>query len=229
MLCLECRHYSHSREQAKQAVACHPECLALVPSESLSAFLEATSYRYQPPEVEDERRVRWLRFTWSSILSKAYPIPMELCDHIAQYCLQPFAILCGLAFWETRSRYITPSHVSFSTKVWVRFTLFEGLRYILSLTNEQTTEHDIGVRLAVDPELAQLDTAMFLAEDHLGVREVLFTPSSQTPTIGERPIKERQNIWWRSVVVPGPDSTRESQLNVSLRLTKPRNFKLTLY
>lgn len=195
---------------ANKAVACHPECLALVPSESRSAFFEATSYAYQPPQAEDERRVRWLRSTWSSILYGTYPLPMELCEHIAQYCLQPFAVLCGLALWETRSRHVAPSHVSFSTELWARFTLFEGLSYVLSLTNEQPTEHDTGAngtraRLAFDPESAHRRTAMFIAEDHIGAREVLFAPSPKRPTIKGRPIKERQNIWWQSCAVPRPD------------------------
>lgn len=201
MFCVECDGCPHHGEQA---VACHTECLARIPMESRSAFFEATSYAYQPLQAEDKRRVRWLRSTWCSILSKTYPIPVELCDHIAQYCLQPFAILCGLAFSETRSWHVAPSHISFSTKVWARFTLFEGRSYVLSLTNEQPAEHGTGVRLVLDPESAHPSTAMFVAEDHLGAREVLFAPSSESPTVKGRPIEEHHNTWWRSAM----DSSR---------------------
>ncbi|KAL2258767.1 hypothetical protein VTK26DRAFT_7790 [Humicola hyalothermophila] len=216
MLCVECNEgCSHSKDYEEHAMACHPGCLALVPLETESAFFEATSYQYQPPRVEDERRIRWLRRTWRSILSRKYvQLPVELCDHIAQYSLQPFAVLCGLALCETKSRHLASNHVSFSTKVWAGFTLFEGLAYILSLTNQQPTENrDTRVQLAFDPELAQPDTLMFLAEDHLGVRKVLFVPSSETPTVGNRPIKERPNIWWRAVVVLRPDSTVEGRFD----------------
>ncbi len=226
MLCVECSRCSHNGERA---VACHPECLALVPSESCSAFLEATSYRYQPPKVEDERRARWLRLRWRSILNDTYCLPVELCDHIAQYCLRTFAVLCGLASWETISRHVAPSHVSFSAKVWARFTLFEGLSYLLFLTNQEPTTDDARVQLAFDPEFSHLDTAMFVAEDHLGVREVILTPSFKTPTIGERPVKERQNLWWRSLVVRSLDSTREGQLDVRSRLNKSCGLELTFH
>lgn len=63
----------------------------------------------------------------------------------------------------------------------------------LSLTNEQPAEHGTGVRLVLDPESAHPSTAIFVAEDHLGAREVLFAPSSESPTVKGRPIEEHHN------------------------------------
>ncbi|KAL2174926.1 uncharacterized protein P884DRAFT_207934 [Thermothelomyces heterothallicus CBS 202.75] len=200
MFCVKCG--DGCPHDGEQAAGCHPGCLALVPSESRSAFIKATSYRYQPPPAEDERRTRWLRLTWSSILRETYRLPPELCYHIAQYCLRPFAVLRAVALWES-SR--APSRISFSTKVWARYTLFEGVRYISFLTNKQPTEHDPKVKLVFEPMSGPTDTTIFLGEDHLGVRELLSASSSETPTIKERP-----NIWWRSVAIPSSDPELES-------------------
>lgn len=189
----------------EQADGCHPGCLKLVPSsETRSAFFKATSYRYQLPDIEDERRNRWLLLTWSSILQKTYCLPLELCDHIARYCLQPFAVLCVVASLES-SRHLAPRHISFSTKVWARHTLFEGLRYISSLTDRQPTGHDPKVKLVFESMSDATDTTLFLAEDHLGVRELIFASSSEILTVEECP-----NIWWRSVVVPSSAPELES-------------------
>lgn len=208
MFCVECGDgCPHHGERAR---GCHPGCLGLVSSESRSAFIKATSYRYEPPPAEDERRIRWLRLRWSSILRETYRrLPPELCYHIAQYCLRPFAVLSAVALWES-SR--APSRISFLTKVWAHYTLFEGARYISFLTNKQATERDPKVKLVFEPMPGPTDTTLFLGEDHLGVRELLSASSSEAPTIKERP-----NIWWRSVVVSSLDPELENLVNVSLR------------
>ncbi|KAL2159726.1 hypothetical protein VTH06DRAFT_2295 [Thermothelomyces fergusii] len=202
--CSECRN-GCPHQFSEPAVGCHPECLGFVPPESLSAFIEATSYRYQPQTIEDKRRIRWLQNTWSSILCETYHLPLELCDYIAQYCLRPFAVLRALASWENVR---ATSRISFSTKVWARYTLFEGVRYISSVTNEQASETDTGAKLVFDPGSGPNDTTILVGEDHLGVRELLVLPSSKNRTVRERP-----NIWWRSVTVPRSDPELESQVD----------------
>ncbi|KAL2017478.1 hypothetical protein VTK56DRAFT_2074 [Thermocarpiscus australiensis] len=196
----------------EQAVGCHPGCLGLVPAESLAAVIKATSYQYQPAPAQDERRSRWLRLKWGSILSRTYRLPLELCTYIAQYCLRSFAVIRAVASLEST---LAPSCISFSSKVWARYTLFEGERYISSLTNEQPTNDDPRVKLVFESMPDQTDTTIFLAEDHLGVRELLFASSSKTPAIKERP-----TIWWRSVVVPSSDPELESQVDVSPMLNE---------
>lgn len=209
MFCVECG--GGCPHDGERAVGCHPGCLGLVSSESRLAFINATSYRYQPPPAEDERRSCWLRLTWSSILWEIFRLPPcrlppELCDYIAQYSLRSFAVRA--VAWESLR---VPGRISFSTKVWARYALFEGVRYISSLTNKQPTEYDPKVKLAFEPMSSPTDTTIFLAENHLGVRELLFASSSKVPAIEEHP-----NIWWRSIVVPSSNPELESQVDVSL-------------
>ncbi|KAK3300334.1 uncharacterized protein B0H64DRAFT_380644 [Chaetomium fimeti] len=195
-----CRHGD------EKAFACHPECLELVPLKLRSAVIEATSYRYEPPRAEDERRARLLRLQWSRVLciTFQYRFPLELCDDIAQYSLRTFAVRRALESLEM-PQHATSCLVSLSTRVWVRYTFVDGVRYLQSLTNEQPPDDSAAVELAYDSN--SVDT-MFVAEDHLGVRNLLFTSSPQKPTIEERP-----NVWWRTVAIPNLDSKLEGKIN----------------
>ncbi len=87
-----CAHARSSRTP-ERAVGCHVECLEFVPRQFRAALFEDTWYRYQPGSAEDDRRARWLRRPWSSILSAtSRRLPLELCGHVAQYCLRRFAV-----------------------------------------------------------------------------------------------------------------------------------------
>jgi hypothetical protein len=196
-----------------RAVGCHVGCLGLIPHGARAAFINAMSYSWQPAPAEDERRRRWLRHRWSSVLCRTYRLPLELCNHIAQHCLRLFAVLGAFASCEGT---LVLGSLSFSTKVWARYTLFEGVRYISSLTNEQPAKNDPRARLVFEPMPDLADTTIYLAEDHLGVRELICAASSKPPTVKERP-----TIWWRSVVVPGSDPKLESQGDVSPHADEP--------
>ncbi|KAH6853716.1 hypothetical protein B0I37DRAFT_400838 [Chaetomium sp. MPI-CAGE-AT-0009] len=218
----ECRHGN------AKAFGCHPECLELVPFKLRSAVIEATSYRYEPPLAEEERRARWLRWKWSTILNTTFQrrLPLELCDIIAQYSLRKFAVHRALAL--LKFQHSASCYVSLSTRVWVRYTIFEGVRYIQSLTNEQPPDDSSAVELVYD--LNPIDT-MFVAEDHLGVRNLIFASSSEKPTV-----EEQSNVWWRTVAIPSWDLELEGETNgAKLRsltsLDEPRmsGFILPMY
>ncbi|KAJ4307353.1 hypothetical protein N0V88_000737 [Collariella sp. IMI 366227] len=175
------------------AVACHTDCLRLVPRESRAAFFEATVYSREPQPAEDKRRHCWLRVKWSGVLCRTYRVlPPELCDSIAKECLRLFAVLHAAALWE-RARRFPPSPVSFSARVWVYYTWFEGVRYISSLTNRQPDDPNVKAELAFDPKPGHIDASVFLAEDYLGVTKTLIGPASEVPSTTEH----RPNLWWR--------------------------------
>ncbi|EAQ93338.1 hypothetical protein CHGG_01573 [Chaetomium globosum CBS 148.51] len=165
----------------ERAFGCHSNCLELVPFRLRSAIANSTSYQYEPPQTEEERRVRWLRSSLSTILFITFQgrFPGELCENIAQYCLESFATRHAMALSE-KIQQPSSYFISLSTKVWVRYTFFEGARYIRSLTNEQPPDGSAAAELAYDSSSV---TTVFVAEDHLGVRDLLFTSSSEKPAI----------------------------------------------
>ncbi len=196
LYCVDC--YGGCWHKGEKAVACHPECLSCVRSESRPALFETTRYQFQPTADEDGRRRRWLQLRWSKILHAAYPLPLELCDHIAEYCVRTYAatLHAGPPPQEPACPPLGSSRVDLSAKVWVRYVSFEGLRYASLLTNEEPAAADDTLELAFDPLSGPID-AVYLAVNHLGVRELLFLSTSQMPTV-----KARLDIWWRPVFIP---------------------------
>lgn len=138
-------------------------------------------------------------------LVQTYRQPLELCDHIAQYSLRTFAVLRALASWET-SQVPRSCRITLSPQIWARYTSFEGVRYLSSLSNQEPPADEIAVELVWKPGV--IDT-LFVAENHLGIRDVVFSSSSTAPAI-----KEQSGVWWRSVVIPIPDSQFEGQTDV---------------
>lgn len=193
--------YRRCVDAVHQSLACHVECLGLVPSESgRESFFDATWYRYPPTPAEHDRRTRWLLRTWSALVCATYPsLPVEICHQIARRCLRPFAVLRALVSCDKPSHRLAPAgcRLSLSGSVWVRHTLFEGARYVLSVANEQPRDQDDAsdaVELVVGP--GPVDT-VFVAENHLGVRKLVFAARSEPPPAEQ----ERPNIWWRAVAI----------------------------
>ena len=198
LYCVDC--YGGCWHRGEKAVGCHAECLNFVPPEFRSALFEATRYQYQPTADEERRRCRWLQLRWSKILHAAYPLPLELCDNIARYCVRPYAAMIHVGPPPPGSTCppLASSQIELSAKVWARYVRFEGLRYVSFLTNQQpSTTDESEFELVFDPSSDSMDTVYF-AENHLGVRELLFTSESEMPTI-----PERSDIWWRPVILPG--------------------------
>ena len=92
--------------------------------------------------------------------------------------------------------------VKFTTRVWARFVSFEGQRYISSLTNvrcPRAGELDSSLELVFDPHSSGPVGFVSLGQDHLGVRELLFS-ASDPPAI-----EERQGVWWGTIPLPDTD------------------------
>jgi hypothetical protein len=85
-------------------------------------------------------------------------------------------------------------HANFG--VWARRTRPRAFN-TRGVTTEQPAEDNPRVKLVLEPMPSQADTTIFLNEDHLGVRQLLFASFSETPTFKERP-----SLWWRPVVCP---------------------------
>jgi hypothetical protein len=185
------------------AVGCHFECIRLEPGRRIprrERFL-ATAYDWYPLPFEIARRERWLRSAWAATLHgilRPFSAPMEICEIIAGYCsLQPAAAAAARTFWEEAPK--VPAHrFHLSGRVWARHVEFEGLRYIACLTNDPGD--GLGT-LVYDPEPGKNEAAqtLYLAEDHLGLREVLISGSSPAaPEVDYCP-----GLWWKTVEIGG--------------------------
>jgi len=139
------RTYVHCHEacqhQNEQASGCHTACLQVGPIGTLLAHIRAGSYSYEPPPTEEKRRVCRIRDSYATILKVTLPqLPLELCDRIARFSLRPRAIQTVQELLSRRQS--TGSCVSIPGELWARHAVFQGVRYIISLSNQPDETHD---------------------------------------------------------------------------------------
>lgn len=195
----------------ESATGCHLECARFVASSSnisSAAIIKATSYQYEPLLAHDNRRGRWLRSRWGSIISSTLSLPLELGDQVAQHCLREFAIVYQIISLDTSRS--SDSLISNTTDIWVRYTVFEGVKYVASLTTHRP-KGDVHAILLSTPELP---STLCITEDHLGIRDILFASSSD---LGAS--RAQSDIWWRTPQSMSTKSQLQSRTDVSLAYT----------
>lgn len=173
----------------EQAAGCHIECRRLVPDKTRRlALLAAARYSYEPWRAQDDRRRQWLLARWTDVLHheyrRRYGVPRELCSQIAQLSLRHFALANALASLNIRST----RPVRISKSIWARYTLFEGIWYIASMSNKAGggAAHDDDILVVSESE----PSTVFVAEDHLGIRGLLEGGVGVTSTV-----KSHRGIW----------------------------------
>jgi hypothetical protein len=197
-------------------VGCHAECIAREPCTPSRARFAVMAYSYYPRLAEVERRERWYRsrlgVTLHSILNRRFSLPLEVCEHIASYChVRAWAAAASRAFWDKYSTTPEPKTHRFniSSPVWARYVEFEGVRYVAHLTNEPYDQLG-SFTLLYTPTRSGRPDRCYVAQDYLGIREVLFVSSSAMPAV-QRDV----NVWWKRLKVH-PDSFFEAITDVSL-------------
>ncbi|OHE90313.1 hypothetical protein CORC01_14386 [Colletotrichum orchidophilum] len=83
------------------------------------------------------------------------------------------------------------SRICVSAEIWARFIDFEGIQYISSLSNSCDKHHMVSV---FKPEPLLPIDSVYIGENYLGVMQVLFCSSTQTPAA-----KRRRDLWWRII------------------------------
>lgn len=196
----KCRH-------DERAAACHAECISLQSTTGRELFEQITSNgvtasRYEPTPSEDLRRTSWLQSHFALAIQNAYPLPAEVCYIIAQYC-----VLWRAIRFQQPDQWGGNFRVSISTEIWARYTTFEDVEYIASLTNNPGKK---GYSVIHVPRSGKVINTIHLAEDHLGVRQLLFSTSEEAP-----PVKERTGVWWISLLLSTPDANVRGHTDVS--------------
>lgn len=199
-----------------QSVGCHVECINQVPTKQRSAVLTALTYNYKPARTETNRRTTWLHQTFSSLLSsdifsKTTPtLPPELLSQITAYCHSSFAVeyaMARLALGYTKVNARTTS-ISMSQRIWAHFTTFEGVNYIASLSN---AADDLHTELIFEPDVFRSLRSIHTAENHLGIRKIIFHYSETSPEV-----EQCEELWWRNIhLLKGP-TRLEVQSDVGL-------------
>lgn len=193
----------------EQSTGCHVECISFVPSEHLRSLLKATSYQYEPDSAQDNKRGHWLRSTWSSLVAEKLRIPLELCSRIIfPSLIREFTVL--YAFASLDSSRSSGSEVTVSDDIWARHTFYEGVRYIASLTNQRPSEDQADTTLISKSKSV---STIFIAEDHLGIRDIWFVSTGSTPR------RDYANVWWRKLEITSLSLPLKTHTDVSFAHT----------
>lgn len=185
------------------ATAIHQSCFDDTASkkEDLDPANNITTYAFEPALSEDSRRARWYQgefaVTLCMELQPRHALPLELLNKIAGYSFKSHAAQSILRRRrELKSGHITGrsavNEVDVYKDIWVTYTSFEGIKYIQTLANERGPEKSILLRKA---ESTENEITMYVAEDHLGIRDLLFSDSlNNIPAV-----QEHEGVWWRTM------------------------------
>ncbi|KAM3526966.1 hypothetical protein MY4038_006582 [Beauveria bassiana] len=193
----------YGRNELDPADAVHRSCFneAAPDAPNLHALIRnpVTTYSCEPPTEEERRRAYWYRAWFATTLSalfRCYPISSapELLYMIAAHCVQNLAarstVLLGLESMTSNSGKRTGT-VDASKDIWVTKTCFEGYKYIKTLANERPLCGEAILLREENPDQAVV--TVYVAEDHLGVRDIVFCGP------GKLAAEERPGVWWRTI------------------------------
>ncbi|PFH55029.1 hypothetical protein XA68_10962 [Ophiocordyceps unilateralis] len=198
----------------EKAIGCHVECVNVETSGSREIFNDATAYAYDSPLSEDTRRARWLQSDLASVLEKTLPLPVEICNMAARYGAREHAVQITRTLRPKESN--SDFSVSIAADIWARYVEFEGVSYIATLANEPGGSSTPAIHT---PRSGQVVDVLYIAKNHLGIRQVLFCNTSEVPVISER-----QGVWWKALHVSKSDPTVRGQTD-GLKL---RSLKSTI-
>jgi hypothetical protein len=190
----ECRH------QDGKAFACHMDCLVFTSHTPLTRLLNALAYSFEPSVAAKERRYRRIQSSFVSKLQLgSRKLPDELALLVFRYCVREYAIA---AVWHQNPEPKSyPVYVS--AGIWASYIELDGARYFASLRNKSSANAE----LILSIEKAATVDRMYVAEDHLGIRQVCF--SMPTGASG---------LWWRTLSIY--DGT-ELRVNTDVRSPSP--------
>ncbi|CCF40620.1 hypothetical protein CH063_11142, partial [Colletotrichum higginsianum] len=183
----------------EQRAGCHVDCIEITPDFTLAKVLEVTTPAFEPPVLADKRRIRWFQSRLAGILettTRHLPhLPEEVRHNIAAWALDHRLtrrrLVIDCVNKRCAEKVSAVLSVKTSEKIYARHVEFEGVQYIAYLTNAASDDKDI---LLFDPTSPTSINSLFVANDHLGVRQLLFTDSSKQCTI-----EQEVGVWWRAL------------------------------
>ena len=196
-LTLDC---NHDPGVSSRAIAYHAECFAFASSPLSAPFLDATRYTFHPMAWEHRRRHERTWQLLAARLGTMYPtLPAELCLEVSAHLVRLCAVSATEAVCLAPDRQGADCYVSTSEPVWASYVSLHGIRYVASLSNQPGP----GSRKVFDVARMPRPAAVYLLEDHLGVRQVVFSPTgepSNLPSFSHG----KPGPWWR-VLAPCPE------------------------
>ncbi|KAF4338449.1 hypothetical protein FBEOM_7718 [Fusarium beomiforme] len=153
----------------------HSECVSLKLYDISNSLIAAEKYTFDC--YEDNLGIK---------------LPNQILTVIAGILIR----LCASVTAQERTLGTEASKVSVDLlrHVYVTYTVVEGVRYVKSISNSSSTQHQDSLALSSGQAISKI----WIAEDYRGIRFVKFC-SANMQLSGPTPIKES---WWRSISSP---------------------------
>lgn len=179
------------------AACFHEGCYAFKPSPLSPNFIPATHYDFTPSASDGVRRRRRIRRTLARKLGAGVlaAMPEELCLMVAEHLVRECAVTtCQELTSYSHGR---DSDVDLSSDVYATYVNVEGIHYVQSLDNQSGPRGDERVELIFDAKRQGDVQNVYVAYDHLGVRDVFFEthPKHRSPHLS--PVT--RGVWWRGL------------------------------
>lgn len=177
--------------------ACHEGCAAMIDEVPLHDMLKAVAFTSSPTPEQNRRRTVWLRANMIRDLGNVfYLLPTEMWWQIMSYCVREHSVKAMQTRFLEGSRL---QQVSTAQHLWPEYRSFEGVSYLVSLTNVPVPE----VEPLFRTNRRRVHGTFLVAEDYLGIRDIHFiqTPPLK-PTLSSPGIDTVPGLWWRAVPTP---------------------------
>lgn len=183
------------RHSDGQVPGFHAECMA-VASPPSRAFLAATEYSFEPAPSDDTRRYDRTRRLLAIKCYDTYgKLPLELWWMVAAELVHECIMYTTHKVFESRSS--SNCEVDISLGVWARYIHIDGVRYIADLSNEADPSKRTMLLNAC--EASEVDV-LYSLEDHLGIRQLVFSCQGGRVKLLSSPSKSRKGaLWWRTL------------------------------
>ncbi|KAL7948771.1 hypothetical protein V8C42DRAFT_312291 [Trichoderma barbatum] len=190
-------------QRSQNPISYHQHCFHLVAprdTQHLKGLVEAMRHSYPTTLQQRDTRRRQIRSCLRAELllhfaSSELNLPLELWDTVAEDLLSYYASANLQRLWIPTS---DTTHASIAQDIWCKYIDFEGTRYIAALSNVPS---DNDWKLIFQP-LCDPVLYIFVGETHLGITQLLFSTSGNSPSANKA-----DGIWWRTIHVNGRDLT----------------------
>ncbi|KAI1496791.1 hypothetical protein F5X99DRAFT_51199 [Biscogniauxia marginata] len=172
---------------------------------SFKPFLRATEYSFEPPESEQSRRRTRIQMIMDAKLDAIYmKFPTEICSIINEHLDQSYED--RVRHWAITTTAITLERalsgrfgyhalVNTNSSIWAQYVYLDGIQYISALSNIPEGDTNACV---LDIGKAQLIDTLYVLEDHLGVRQIIFARSEdiiEVPCVNDGV----RGTWWQTI------------------------------
>ncbi|KAI0902715.1 hypothetical protein F4823DRAFT_621082 [Ustulina deusta] len=176
-----------------QAAGCHWGCLSFAPLPPSLSLLKATEYSFEPCERAQREREILISRKLSRRLGYRYGIlPPEIWFMVAEYLIRECAVVTIQESWL--GRYSFSCRLDISKSISVRHVRIDDVPYIAHLSNT-----DDGCNACILRDRTANVHTVYVLEDHLGIRQILFDISKNS--CGLSRFGPKPGMWWYTIPV----------------------------